>query len=278
MKSVIAAFGRALLSQLHYRMLTLTFMPFLLSILIWGLALWWGLQPILDWLQKNYFVINAGLGIANWIPSWLDLGVLKAVMVPWLTLWALLPLMILTTLLFVGVIVLPVIVRHVGGRHFTDLEQRKGGSMLGSIWTSCSAFLLFCLLWLVTLPLWLIPPFAFLLPLVLWGWLTYRVFAYEALAIYADKAELQAILKHHRWPLLLIGMIAGALGAAPTMLWLGGAIWLVIFPLLAAGSIWLYVLVFVFTGLWFAYYCLNALRQYRVTTQTVIVLAKESAL
>jgi hypothetical protein len=273
MRPVLVAFGRALLSQLHYRMLMLTFLPFVLSILIWGLALWWGLQPMIDWLQKNYFAGNDGWGIANYVPAWLGLGALKTVIVPWLALWALLPLMILTALLFVGAFALPATARHVGRRHFPDLELRKGGSLLGSMWTSFSAFLLFCVLWLVTLPLWLIPPFAFLVPLVLWGWLTYRVFAYEALAAHADKDEMRALLRIHRWPLLLIGVIAGAMGAAPTILWLGGALWLVIFPVLAAGSIWLYVLVFVFTGLWFEYYCLAALAKYRAGAQAAIIMA-----
>jgi hypothetical protein len=177
-------------------------------------------------------------------------------------------------LLFVGAFALPATARHIGRRHFPDLELRKGGSLLGSVWTSFTAFLLFCVLWLVTLPLWLIPPFAFLVPLVLWGWLTYRVFAYEALAAHADKEEMRALLRIHRWPLLLIGVIAGAMGAAPTILWLGGAMWLVIFPLLAAGSIWLYVLVFVFTGLWFEYYCLAALAKYRAAGQAAIIIAE----
>jgi hypothetical protein len=37
----------------------------------------------------------------------------------------------------------------------------------------------------------------------------------------------------------------------------------ILFPFLAALSIWLYVLVFIFTGLWFQHYCLEALAKYR---------------
>ena len=274
MRPILVAFGRAVLSQLHYRMLMLTLLPFFLSILIWGLALWWGLQPLIDWLQKNYFAGNDGIGFANYIPAWLGLGARKTVIVPWLALWVLLPLMILTALLFVGVFALPATARHVCRRHFSALELRNGGSLLGRIWTALPTFLLFCVLWLVTLPLWLIPPFALLIPLVLWGLLTYRVFAYEALATHAGKQELRAILRIHRWPLLVIGIITGAMGAAPTVLCLGGALWLVIFPLLATSSIWLYVLVFVFTGLWFEYYCLEALAKYRSAGQAAVIIAK----
>jgi hypothetical protein len=36
-----------------------------------------------------------------------------------------------------------------------------------------------------------------------------------------------------------------------------------LFPFLAALSIWLYVVIFIFTGLWFQYYCLQALSSLR---------------
>jgi len=70
--------------------------------------------------------------------------------------------------------------------------------------------------------------------------------------------------------LLLIGAIGGAMGAAPTLLWLGGALSVIFFPVLAAGAIWLYVLVFVFTGLWFQHYCLDALAAHRAVGQVVV--------
>ncbi|WP_025918275.1 EI24 domain-containing protein [Herminiimonas sp. CN] len=262
MRPVLTAFGRALLSQLHYRMLLLTILPFLLSLVIWGVALWQGLQPLIDWLQE-YFLANDGFRISGNVLALLGLGALKTVLVPLIAMWLLLPLMILTALLCIGLIAMPIIVRHVGQRHFPGLEARKGGSFWGSLWMSASSFLIFVLLWLMTLPLSLVPPLGLIVLTALWGWLTYRVMAYDALADYADAAERRAILRIHRWPLLVIGAASGALGAAPTLLWLGGALSVIFFPLLAAASIWLYVLVFVFTGLWFQYYCLAALQKYR---------------
>lgn len=262
MRPVFIAFGRALLSQLHYRMLLLTILPFLLSVAIWGVALWLGLQPLIDWLQ-GYFLANDGFRISGDVLTMLGMGALKTVLVPLIAMWLLLPLMILTALLWIGVIAMPMIARHVGQRHFPALEARRGGSFWGSLWMSSSSFLIFMLLWLITLPLSLMPPLALIVLTLLWGWLTYRVMAYDALADYADADERRAILRTHRWPLLVIGAVSGAMGAAPTLLWLGGALSVIFFPLLAAGSIWLYVLVFVFTGLWFQYYCLAALQKHR---------------
>lgn len=262
MRPVLNALGRAILSQLHLRMLLLTFMPFLASLLLWGTALYFGLNPMIDWLQA-YFADNH---LFRWTGAALvaiGAGALKAVLVPLLAMWLLLPLMILTALLFVGLAAMPAIARHVSSRHYPELERRRGGSLVGSVATSFGAFIVFALLWLLTVPLYLFPPLALLAQPVLWGWLTYRVMAYDALSEHASRDERRLLMREQRWPLLAIGIATGALGAAPTLLWLGGVLSVILFPLLAAISIWLYVLVFVFSGLWFQHYCLAALARLR---------------
>lgn len=269
MRAVLIAFGRAILSQLHFRMLMLTVMPFLLSLVIWGIALWLGLQPMIDWLQ-SYFAENDGFRIAGGVLTWFGMGTLKTVLVPLIAMWVLLPLMILTALIFVGTMAMPAIAKHVGSRDYPELDKRSGGSLLGSLWMSTVSFVIFIVLWIVTLPLNAIPPLTFIVQPALWGWLMYRVMAYDALASHASDQERREIMRLHRWPLLLIGGITGAMGAAPTLLWLGGALSVIFFPLLAAVSIWLYVLVFIFTGLWFQHYCLEALARYRAPVRDVL--------
>jgi hypothetical protein len=259
---VFRAFGSALWSQLHYRMLLLTLMPFFLSLLLWGFLLWLGLQPLIDAVGA-YFSANDGFHLAGGLLAMLGMGAIKTVIVPLIAMWILLPLMILTALIFIGIFAMPLIVRHVGSRAYPTLEQRRGGSWWGSLWNSASTFVVFLFLWLVSLPLAMIPPLGFIIQPLLWGWLTYRVMAYDALLGYADDTERRHILRAHRWPLLTIGAISGAMGAAPTLLWLGGALAVVLFPLLAGLALWLYVLVFVFTGLWFQHYCLAALARHR---------------
>lgn len=267
MRPVLIAFGRAVLTQLHFKMLLLTVLPFVLSVLIWGVLLWLFLQPMIDWLHA-WFAASGGFAVAGDVLGWFGLGAIKTVLVPLIAMWVLLPLMILTALVFVGAMAMPVIARHVGNRQYPELEQRRGGSFWGSIWVSGSSFLVFVVLWLLTLPLSLFPPLTFVIQPLLWGWLTYRVIAYDALADHADEQECRQILRMHRWPLLVIGAITGAMGAAPTLLWLGGALSVILFPVLAAGAIWLYVLVFVFTGLWFEHYCLQALSTYRAICES----------
>jgi hypothetical protein len=262
MQLVITSFGRALLSQLHYRMLLLTVLPFLLSLLVWGIALWLGLQPMIDWLH-NYFVDNNLFQSAASVLGWFGLGAVKTVLVPLIAMWLLLPLMVVTALIFVGLIAMPAVVNHVSSRHYPQLARLRGGSLAGSLSMSLGSFLIFAGLWLVTLPLNAVPLLAFVVQPVLWGWLTYRVMAYDALSEHASAGERRELMAAHRWPLLAIGIAAGAMGAAPTLLWLGGALSVILFPLLAGVSIWLYVLVFVFSGLWFQHYALEALARLR---------------
>jgi hypothetical protein len=116
----------------------------------------------------------------------------------------------------------------------------------------------------ITLPLWFIPPLVLIVPPLIWGWLTCRVMAFDVLALHADPAERRTLLRQHRWPLLAIGVFAGALGAAPGALWAVGApVWLPLAPILVPLSVWVYTLVFAFSALWFAHYALAALQALR---------------
>ena len=115
----------------------------------------------------------------------------------------------------------------------------------------------------LTLPLWLIPPLVLVLPPLIWGWLTYRVMSFDALVDHASAEERRTILRQHRWPLLLIGVICGYLGAAPGIVWASMALFAVLFVLLVPLAIWIYTFVFVFSSLWFAHYALDALQRLR---------------
>src|SRR5690606_4805433 len=81
----------------------------------------------------------------------------------------------------------------------------------------------------------------------------------DALAEHADAAERARILEHHRVPLLAIGLVTGYLGAAPAIVWASGVVFAAAFVVLIPVGIWIYTLVFAFSSLWFAHYCLSAL-------------------
>jgi hypothetical protein len=263
MRAVLTAYGRALRSQFSGRMLLLSLVPLLLSLALWGGLLWLWLQPLLDWLHA-LFSDYGGFQASGSVLASLGLGMLKAMVVPLVAMLLLLPLMIATSLLFMGVAAMPAIARHVGRRQFPELELKHGGSLAGSLLVNFSGILVFALLWLVTLPLYVLPPLAVLVQALLWGWLTARVMSYDALADYASVDERRTLARRLRWPLLAIGTVSGLAGALPGIAWIGGALMsFVLFPFLAALSLWLYLLIFIFTGLWFQYYCLQALSDLR---------------
>ncbi|MDB5746864.1 MAG: hypothetical protein JWP72_1712 [Massilia sp.] len=273
MKGVARAWRRALRAQFSRRMLMLSFIPLLLSLLVWGGLLWAFLPGLFDWLHA-LFVEYGWFQSSGSMLSMLGLGVLKVVVVPMMAIILLLPLMIASSLLFMGIFAMPAIERHVGRRDYPGLEQKGGGSFAGSVWMNLSSVAVFALLWLCTVPLYAIPPLAVVVQAALWGWVASRVMSYDALAAHASAPERQAIMRTHRWPLLAIGMASGALGALPGIAWMGGAVLaVVLFPILAILSAWLYLVIFLFTGLWYQYYCLQALEELRVASPSAVAPA-----
>ncbi len=268
---IATAWARALRAQFSRRMLLLSLAPLLLSLLVWGAVLWFGLQPFLDWLQ-GVFAEYGWFDSSGGMLSTLGLGTLKVLVVPLMAIILLLPLMIASALLFMGIVAMPVIERYVSRRQFPQLEHKEGGSFAGSVWMNLSSVIVFAGLWLMTVPLYAVPPVAVLVQAALWGWVTSRVMSYDALAAHASMEERKALMHAQRWPLLGIGMVSGVLGAMPGIAWMGGAVLsVVLFPFLAIVSAWLYVLIFLFTGLWFQYYCLQTLENMRATQGTMRV-------
>ena len=111
-----------------------------------------------------------------------------------------------------------------------------------------------------------------ILPPLIWGWLTYRVMAFDALAVHASGDERREIFRRHRTVLLGIGVICGYLGAAPSLIWASGAL-LTGFVILVPLAIWIYTLVFALSSLWFAHFCLAALQDLRTESDATKLAA-----
>jgi hypothetical protein len=265
MKTILNSYGRAFLMQFNYKMLLLSMVPSLLALSLWAVVLYFSLQPIIDYLQQ-YFLDNNGFQLAGSMLGFFGLLALKAVIVPLIAMWLLLPLMLLTALLFVACIAMPLINHTVAIRYFPQLEKRYGGSWWRSLGFALVCITLFIVLWVVTLPLTLFLPLGIAIHVVLLGWLTYRVMAYDALAVHASVEERKIIMQQHRWQLWVVGIIAALLGSLPGTIWLGGVLSILFLPLLAAIAIWLFVVIFMFSGFWFQFYCLDALLQLRNAT------------
>jgi hypothetical protein len=212
------------------------------------------------------------MGLVSTLLGWLErygLQGLRTVLAPMVVLFLAIPVIVVTALLFVAWMMTPAIVSLVGERRFPQLERKQGGSLLGGLLWGVGSVLAALLLMVVTVPLWLVPPLILLLPPLIWGWLTYRVMAYDVLQAHASAEERKTILKERRAWLLGMGVVTGYLGAAPSLLWASGALFIAMAPLLVPVAIWAYTLVFAFSALWFAHYALAALEKLRAVPATV---------
>jgi hypothetical protein len=173
------------------------------------------------------------------------------------------PVLVVASLFVAALLMTPAIVALVAARRFAHLDKRRGGGFWTSLGWSLGCTVAALVALVASIPLWFIPPLVLVLPPLIWGWLTYRVLAFDVLALHASRAERAILLRTERWPLLGIGVACGALGAAPSLLWAVSAMTLVLAPFLILVSIWLYTLVFAFSSLWFAHYLLAALQRLR---------------
>ena len=262
MKLAVDAFWRAALYCLHPRVIALSILPLIIMAAV-TLALgyfYW--DNALAAVRSNL----ESLELVNSMMAWLErfgLSGLRMVLAPVIVLFLAIPVIVIAALLFVAWMMTPAMVSLVAERRFAALERKKGGSIWASVAWSLASTAVAIIALAVSIPLWLIPPLILVLPPLIWGWLTYRVMAFDALAQHASREERREIFKAHRGTLLGIGIISGYLGAAPSVLWASGALFIAMAPILVPFAIWIYTLVFAFSSLWFSHYALAALAEMR---------------
>jgi len=214
---------------------------------------------------------SAGLA---WVWRWLEgvgLPNLKTVVAPLLVIFSFTPLVVVASLLAVSFLMTPALTRLVAERRFGGLQRKKGGSLLMGLWWTFFSLLLALGALVLTLPMWLVPPLALLLPAFIWGWLTYRVMAFYVLAEFASAEERHTLMARHRMSFLSMGVITGLMGAAPSLVWASGALFAAAFVILVPVAIWIYTLVFAFSSLWFAHFGLEALQALRDEPRAAVV-------
>ena len=253
---------------LHPRVIALSILPLaIMAALSLGLGyLFW--DSAVAAVRSNLESFELVSTMVRWLEG-LGLNNLRLVLAPVLLLFLAIPVIVVASLLFVAVFMTPSMVALVAERRFVGLERKNGGSLVASLFWSLGSTLLAAIALLLSIPLWLVPPLILVLPPLIWGWLTYRVMSYDALSSHASSEERQQIFKEHRGSLLAIGIISGYLGAAPSVIWASGAMFVALAPVLVPVAIWIYTLVFAFSSLWFAHYTLEALVQLRIKNNAV---------
>lgn len=258
------SFGLALIGLLHPRIIWLTFRPFILLSLLWGILFYF--------IWEKSIAIMSDLITNSFITSWLaDLMTtagweeLRAVVAPLLFVGLLIPIITISLLIFIAFTSVPGVVKHLSKqKNYLSMYEANGGGLIGSIGYSFISILICLVLLLLTLPFWWMPPMVAIIPPLLWGWLTMRLMTYDVLAQHASAEERALLISKHKWTLLTMGVISGLMGAVPTFFWATSAFALVFFPIVSFFALWVYSMVFIFSTLWFAHYLLEELRLERL--------------
>jgi hypothetical protein len=219
-------------------------------------------EAALNWVRDGLEALAFTQVLWQWLED-VGLGTLKLVLAPLLVIFAVTPLIVVSVLLAVALLIAPALVTLVARMRFPQLEAKQGASLLRSVVWSLGSALAALLALVVSMPLWAVPPLILVLPPLIWGWLTYRVMAFDALSLHANDTERRLILRRHRLALLAMGVGCGFLGAAPSLVWASALVFAAAFPLLLPVAVWIYTLVFIFSALWFSHYCLAALQALR---------------
>lgn len=270
MRLLLDSFWRACFYCLSPRVIVLSLLPLglmVVSAAALGYWFWDGaVASVQNWLEASSLLTT----VWRWFES-VGVSRLKTVVAPLVVIFTVTPGVVIAALLAVSVFMTPGLTRHVAERRFAQLERKRGGNFWQSLVWSLMSVLLALGALLLTLPLWLVPPLAMVLPALIWGWLTYRVMVFDVLADFASRDERHQLLAQHRWPLLGMGVVTGLMGAAPSVVWASGALFAAAFVILIPVAIWIYMLVFAFASLWFAHFALAALHEMRLAPAIIDV-------
>ena len=165
-------------------------------------ALGWLVQQMMDYPPMTLLVA--------WGLVWL--AHILAYLGGWMAIFA---LSYLIASLLAAVVIMPLMLKHLSAGEYCDVAPMGKDSFVAAAVNSGFAAILFVLGWLLTIPLWLIPGFSLLIPLLLMGWLNRRTFAYDALSMHATTAEWQAFRREHKTPLFMLGLTMALLAHLP---------------------------------------------------------------
>ncbi len=212
MNSVITALVEALKSLFSPKMLALILWPMLIAVLLWAgvAAFFWG-----SWVANLTSLIQS-----TPMEQWVAEGFLAAAshyLIAIILVLLLVPAVYVTALVITAVFAMPVMVNHVAAKSYPELERKQGGSALGSVANSVLAIVVYCIGWVLSLPLWLFSPFAMVLPVILMAYLNQRLFRYDALAEHASREEYERILERSTPKLYLLGAAVALLQFVPLL-------------------------------------------------------------
>jgi hypothetical protein len=206
--NALKTLGRAFLDLFRPKILMLLLLPPVIAFILWGgiAYLYWDQILRLAQSYSDRFLFSGD--IPPWIIQWLNLSAstVATALAASIALLLIIPLALVSSFALTGILAMPVVLLTVG-KDYSNLEKRGKISFSASMRNLVISSLVYLILWALSLPLWIVPGLGFALPLILNGYLNYRLFTFDALADYASKAEIEALLKEHRLDFLILGVV-----------------------------------------------------------------------
>ncbi len=206
MSEVMLAIARTFASLRNGKVWLYVVTPAIVSLLLAvGLAvgaLGWAVQQMMDFPPMTWLV--------GWGLVWL--AHILAYLGGWMAIFA---LAYLTASLLAAIVIMPLMLRHLSQGEYRDVAPMGKDSFVAAALNSVGASLIFIVAWVATIPLWLIPGFSLLIPLLLMGWLNRRTFAYDALSMHATDGEWSSLQSAHKTPLFMLGLTMALLAHIP---------------------------------------------------------------
>lgn len=224
-------------------MLLALLLPF--AIVLFGsiILVWLFWDPLSAWLADSVFAWPALAQVDQWLVT-VGIVSLKIWLVPLLAAAILLPASGIVGVAIAAVFVMPLVLRHLKQSHYSDVAERGRLALIVSGWNAIWVLVVFALGWLFTMPLWLLPPLAVLLPIAWWTFAFTRMLRLDALADFATPQERRVLVARHVPEFWLLGLICALLSLLPPA----------------------WVFLPVFSSLLFAHFGLEALRRLRAQT------------
>jgi len=243
LEGVGQAFGRALVSQCHPRMLFALLMPFLIVLGAVIVLLFVALGPLTSWLSQQVSDSSFLLEANDWLVSvgLFSLLSVKAWMLTLMALMVLLPASGILGLAVAAVFVMPLVVSHLSRHSYADVSKRGEYGFVVSFWNALWVSVVFLLGWVLTLPFWLFPPLGLLVSLLWWTFAFSRMMRLDSIVEHATAAERNILLVRQSTGFWVIGLICALLNLLPPA----------------------WVFLPVFSGLVYTHYGLAALRRLR---------------
>ena len=243
LEGVGLAIGRAIKSQFHPNMLFALLLPFLITMIGAIVLIWFAWDPLTAWIDTQATQSAVITTVDEWVMA-VGLFSLKAWLIPFAAVLILLPVSGIIGLAVAAVWVMPMVVSHLSKRDYPDVKKQGRNVLVFSVWNAIWVSVLFVAGWVLTLPLWLMPPMALLLSIFWWAFAYTRMMRVDSMVEHASPEERKVLLSRHYVGYWTIGLGCALVNLLPPA--------------------WLFLPVF--SGLVFTHYSLECLRRLRAET------------